>query len=61
VTQAESGEVLSAKVAECDSRQLAESVYSAVFRASPLPPPADKAAFNPVLELTFVVPNRKKS
>jgi membrane protein involved in colicin uptake len=56
VTQADDGEVRDARILSCDSDELADSVYAAVFRSSPLPRPADPAIFNPRLELTFVVP-----
>jgi len=59
VTQATDGEVTNAQILDCQSKKLANSVYAAVYRASPLPLPADPATFNATLELTFVVPKHK--
>jgi membrane protein involved in colicin uptake len=56
VTQSEEGDVISAESSDCPSKEVAESVESAVIRASPLPLPRDASVFSPKLLLTFIVP-----
>ena len=55
VTQVPGGEVTNARVGECNGDQaVRESIESAVYRASPLPPPPDPALFERNLEIRFV-------
>ncbi len=55
VTQVPGGEVTAVRVISCsiDDIALRESVETAVYKASPLPPPPDPALFERNLELTF--------
>jgi colicin import membrane protein len=54
VTQAPGGTVLDVRLGSCNGdAAVRESVTNAVFRASPLPPPADPRAFARRLEIVF--------
>ncbi len=55
VTQLPSGEVLDAKIASCttNDEDFRSSVVNAIFKASPLPKPADMAVFQREIEFTF--------
>jgi len=55
VTQVPGGEVTNVRVNSCsiNDAALRESVETAVYKASPLPPPPDPAMFERNLELTF--------
>ncbi len=55
VTQVPGGEVVSVRVEQCTGgdEALRSSVESAVYRASPLPPPPDPSLFERHLQLTF--------
>jgi colicin import membrane protein len=54
VTQVPGGEVTQVRVGECNGDQaVRESIEAAVYRASPLPPPADPALFDRDLKITF--------
>lgn len=54
VTQIPGGEVTNVRVGTCNGDQaVRESIESAVYRASPLPPPPDPALFERNLEILF--------
>jgi colicin import membrane protein len=54
VSQVPGGEVVNVRVGECNGDQaVRESIESAVYRASPLPPPPDPALFERNLEIRF--------
>src|SRR5262249_52584628 len=54
VTQVPGGEVTNVRVGTCNGDQAGgESIESAVYRASPLPPPPDPALFERNLEIRF--------
>ena len=54
VTQVPGGQVTSARVGECNGDDIVrQSIEAAVYRASPLPEPADPALFERNLELIF--------
>lgn len=54
VDQVPGGEVVNARISECNGDDaVRQSIESAVFRASPLPPPPDPALFERRLELVF--------
>ena len=54
VTQAPGGTVLDVRLGPCNGdAAVRESITNAVFRASPLPPPADPRAFARSLEIVF--------
>ncbi len=54
VSQVPGGEVVDVRVGECNGDQaVRESIESAVYRASPLPPPPDPSLFERNLELRF--------
>lgn len=54
VTQVPGGEVVNVRVGSCNGDQaVRESIESAVYRASPLPPPPDPAMFERNLEIRF--------
>ncbi len=54
VDQVPGGEVVNARISECNGdAAVRQSIESAVFRASPLPPPPDPALFERRLELVF--------
>jgi len=54
VSQVAGGEVTNVRVGECNGDQaVRESIESAVYRASPLPPPSDPALFERNLEIHF--------
>jgi colicin import membrane protein len=54
VTQVPGGEVVNVRVGSCNGDQsVRESIESAVYRASPLPPPPDPALFERNLEIRF--------
>ncbi len=54
VDQVPGGEVINARISECNGDDaVRQSIESAVFRASPLPPPPDPALFERRLELVF--------
>ncbi len=54
VTQVPGGEVVNVRVGACNGDQaVRESIESAVYRASPLPPPPDPALFERNLEIRF--------
>jgi colicin import membrane protein len=54
VTQAPGGTVLDVKLGPCNGDSaVKESITNAVFRASPLPAPADPRAFERRLEIVF--------
>ncbi len=55
VTQVPGGEVVNVRLGTCNGDQaVRESIQSAVYRASPLPPPSDPALFERNLEIRFV-------
>jgi outer membrane biosynthesis protein TonB len=55
VDQVPGGEVVSARIAECNGDDaVRQSIEAAVFRAAPLPQPPDAALFERRLELVFV-------
>ncbi len=55
IRQVPGGEVTNATVESCDGGDAAlrESIQTAAYRASPLPPPPDPAIFDPDLRITF--------
>jgi colicin import membrane protein len=54
VTQIPGGQVTNVRVGDCNGDQaVRESIESAVYRASPLPPPPDPALFERNLEIRF--------
>jgi colicin import membrane protein len=54
VTQAQGGTVLNVRLGACNGdAAVRESITNAVFRASPLPAPADPRAFQRDLEIVF--------
>jgi len=54
VTQVPGGEVTNVRVGECNGdAAVRESIESAVYRASPLPPPPDPSLFERNLEIRF--------
>jgi colicin import membrane protein len=54
VTQVPGGQVVNVRVGDCNGDQaVRESIESAVYRASPLPPPPDPALFERNLEIRF--------
>jgi colicin import membrane protein len=54
VDQVPGGEVVSVRMGECNGDEaVRQSIESAVYRASPLPPPPDPALFERRLELIF--------
>jgi colicin import membrane protein len=54
VDQVSGGEVVSVRMGECNGDEaVRQSIESAVYRASPLPPPPDPALFERRLELIF--------
>ena len=54
VTQVPGGAVTNVSIGSCNGDQaVRESIEAAVYRASPLPPPADPALFQRDLEITF--------
>jgi colicin import membrane protein len=54
VTQVPGGAVTDARVGECNGDEaVRESIVRAVFRASPLPAPADPALFERRLTMVF--------
>lgn len=54
VSQVPGGEVVNVRVGACNGDQaVRESIESAVYRASPLPPPPDPALFERNLEIRF--------
>ena len=54
VTQVPGGVVANVRVGSCNGDQaVRESIESAVYRASPLPPPPDPALFERNLEIRF--------
>lgn len=55
VTQVPGGEVTNVRVGSCNGdASVRESIESAVYRASPLPPPPDPALFERKLEIRFI-------
>lgn len=54
VSQVPGGEVVSVRIGECNGDDaVRQSIESAVYRASPLPPPPDPALFERNLEVNF--------
>jgi colicin import membrane protein len=54
VTQVPGGEVTQVSIGECNGDQaVRESIEAAVYRASPLPPPPDRALFDRNLKIRF--------